>query len=418
MTYQDALDYIASLAPRGWRLGLDRMQAFCDAAGLTPALGAPGGPRFIHVAGTNGKGSTTAYLQSLMVEAGHRTGAFFSPYVVDPRERVQLGRELISREELAEIVEELRPVAEAFTETPFGGITEFEFKTAVGFRCWQRHACDWVAVEVGLGGRLDATNVVTPAAGIVVSIGLDHTNLLGETLEKIAYEKAGIVKPGVPIVIGEMAPEPRDVIEAVAREVGAPVLRFGEDIFWNDGTVVTPNRRIEGIRTGIVGEKQGQNFALALAAAEAAGLQLDDDAVRRAAALAYVPGRFEVKEVAGQTFVFDGAHNADSARVLRATLDRQFPGVPITLLTNMIQGHDLESFYAPLADRVGAAHVVPISFHRARPVEETAELLQRMLPRVACHPTIAEGLASARAEGGLVLVTGSFYLVGEVVSAL
>lgn len=418
MTYHDALAYIASLAPRGWRLGLDRMQAFCEAAGLASSLGAPGGPQYVHVAGTNGKGSTTAYLQSLMVEAGVRTGAFFSPYVVDPRERVQVGRELISPEELALIVEELRPVAEAFTETSFGGITEFEFKTAVGFRCWQRQACEWVALEVGLGGRLDATNVVTPRASIVVSIGLDHTNLLGETLEKIAYEKAGVVKAGIPVVLGEMEAGPREVIEAVAREVGAPVLRIGKDLDWADGVVTTPRRRIEGVRTGIVGEKQGPNFALALAAVEAAGISLDDDAVRRAASLAYVPGRFEVREIAGRTFVFDGAHNADSARVLRATLDRQYPGVPITLLTNMIQGHDLEAFYAPLADRVDAAHVVPISFHRARSVEETVTALEGMVPRVQGYGSIREGLGAVWDGEGLVLVTGSFYLVGDVVGAV
>jgi dihydrofolate synthase/folylpolyglutamate synthase len=418
MTYQNALDYIASLAPRGWRLGLDRMHAFCKRAGLEDALGAPGGPQFIHVAGTNGKGSTTAYLQSLMVEAGMRTGAFFSPYVVDPRERVQLGRELISREELAEIVEELRPVAEAFTETEFGGITEFEFKTAVGFRCWQRHRCDWVALEVGLGGRLDATNVVIPRAGIVVSIGLDHTNLLGETVEQIAFEKAGIVKPGIPIVVGAMEEGPRRVIEEVAREQGAPVLLFGREVAWSDGVVTTPKRQIEGIRTGIVGEKQGQNFALALAALEAAGVAMDDEAVRRGAERAYVPGRFELRSVEGRTVILDGAHNADSARVLRATLDREYPDVPVTLVTNMIQGHDVAAFYAPLADRVVDAHVVPIGFHRARPVEETAAILAELLPRVQVHGSVGEGLDMALEDSELVLVTGSFYLVGEVVSEL
>lgn len=417
MTYQNALDYIASLAPRGWRLGLDRMHAFCDRAGLNDALGSPPGPQFIHVAGTNGKGSTTAYLQSLLVEAGVKTGAFFSPYVVDPRERVQLGRELISPEELAEIVEELQPVAEAFTETEFGGITEFEFKTAVGFRCWQRNACDWVALEVGLGGRLDATNVVTPRAGIVVSIGLDHTNLLGESLEEIAFEKAGIVKPGIPVILGAMDDGPRLVIEDFARTQSAPILRFGRDIDWSDGIVTTPSRRIDGIRTGIVGEKQGQNFALALAALEVAGIPLDDEAVRRGAERAYVPGRFEIREIQGRTVVFDGAHNADSARVLRATLDRQYPDVPITLLTNMIQGHDVAAFYAPLADRIHSAHVVPIGFHRAKPVEETAAVLRNVIPRVREHSEIREGLQAALQEDGIILVTGSFYLVGEVVTA-
>ncbi|MGV3617028.1 MAG: bifunctional folylpolyglutamate synthase/dihydrofolate synthase [Fimbriimonas sp.] len=417
MTYQEALDYIASLAPRGWRLGLDRMQAFCEKGGLQDALGAAGGPQYVHVAGTNGKGSTTAYLQSMMVEAGVRTGAFFSPYVVDPRERVQLGRELIAPEELATITEELRPIAEAFTETDFGGISEFEFKTAVGFRCWQRNRSEWVALEVGLGGRLDATNVVTSRASIIVSIGLDHTNLLGETLEEIAFEKAGIIKPGVSVVVGAMEEGPRRVIEEVAHQRGAPVWRYGADVRWEDGEVVTPRRRIAKLRPGIVGEMQGHNLALAVAGLEAAGLDVSDDAVRRGAAQAYVPGRFELREVGGRPVLFDGAHNEDSARVLRATLDRAYPGVPVVLVTNMLQGHDIEAFYSPLMDRVASVHVVPIGFHRARTVAETVAALRGMLP-VHPHDSVSAGLAAALSEEGIVLVTGSFYLVGEAVQSL
>src|SRR5205085_4767330 len=128
------------------------MQAFVERAGLTDALGAPGGPQFIHVAGTNGKGSVTAYLQSILSEAGYRTGAFFSPFVYDPRERVQFGREHISKQDLARLTEELIPIAESFSDTDFGGITEFEFKTALGFLYWKQRQCDWVALEVGLGG--------------------------------------------------------------------------------------------------------------------------------------------------------------------------------------------------------------------------------------------------------------------------
>ncbi|HEY0866603.1 MAG TPA: hypothetical protein VGE01_04465, partial [Fimbriimonas sp.] len=215
MTYPEALAYVSGLEPRGWRLGLDRMQAFIDRAGLSQNVGRPPGTdpagkpgaRFIHVAGTNGKGSVTAFLQSMLVEHGYRTGAFFSPYVVDPRERVQFGRSLISESDFASVVAHLKPIAESFSETEFGGITEFEFKTAVGVEYWRRKRCEWVALEVGLGGRLDATNVVHPACSAIVSIGYDHTQILGDTLEKIAFEKAGIVKPETPLVVGDV-PEP------------------------------------------------------------------------------------------------------------------------------------------------------------------------------------------------------------------
>jgi dihydrofolate synthase / folylpolyglutamate synthase len=207
MDYQQAQDYIASLAQRGWRLGLDRMTEFAARADLVGSLGDGDSPKFIHVAGTNGKGSVTAMLQSCLVDQGHRTGAFFSPYVVDPRERIQFGREMISKEDLAAIATKLMPIGESLSETEFGGVTEFEFKTAMGFEYWKQKECDWVALEVGLGGRLDATNIITPASSAIVSISYDHVSILGETLAEIAREKAGVIKPGRPVVVGEMPDE-------------------------------------------------------------------------------------------------------------------------------------------------------------------------------------------------------------------
>lgn len=422
MTYEAALAYIASLEARGWRLGLDRMRAFCLAAGLGDALG-PTDPKFIHVAGTNGKGSTTAYLQSIMVEAGYRTGAFFSPYVVDPRERVQIGRELIPKDDLAAMTERLIPVAEKFTDTEFGGITEFEFKTALGFAYWKQQQCEWVALEVGLGGRFDATNVISPAATIIVSIGFDHVGILGDTLAKIAGEKAGIVKPGVPAIVGDLPEEALTMVKRVADENAAPLWLWGRDIAWEaeSGTLRTPMRTVERIFPGLAGEMQGHNMALAVAAFIAAGGEATDEQLRRGAAAAFVPGRFQVVEAFGTRILLDGAHNGESAQLLRKSLDQKYANECIVLLTNMVQGHDPADVYCPFAGRIDSAHVVPIDFHRAQPPTVVQETLRELDISATTYDSTEEGLRKAAEEAGpegIVLVTGSFYLVGDVLRRL
>jgi dihydrofolate synthase/folylpolyglutamate synthase len=421
MTFAEAVAAISALEKRGWRLGLDRMRAFVEAAGLQDAIGPD--RRFIHVAGTNGKGSTTAFLQSLLVEQGWRTGAYYSPYVVDVRERVQIGRELISEELFAELTEALLDPAEALSHTEYEGPTEFEFKTALGFAAWEREGCEWVALEVGLGGRLDATNVVVPACGIIVSIGWDHMEVLGDTLEKIAAEKAGIIKPGAPVIVGEMAPGPRDVILGIARERGAEAWLFGREVrleaegcAWR---VEAPGGSFGGLTPGIRGAMQPHNMALAIAAMHRAGAIRDPGRVAEGAARAYIPGRFQELSWRGAKVVLDGAHNLDSARVLAASLLQELGGEErrAVLLTGMLQGHHPEPFYSALAPLVKAAHFAPIAFHRARDPRELAALVAGTLPAVAAHDTLEAAAGAALgdcAPGDLLLVTGSFYLVGEV----
>lgn len=420
MTYEEALAYIASLAPRGWRLGLDRMQEFLRRANLEQTVGPDRG--FIHVAGTNGKGSVTAFLQSLMIEQAYRTGAFFSPFVYDPRERVQFGRELISHADLARLTAQLMGPAESLSDTDYGGATEFEFKTALGFKYWAEKGCDWVALEVGLGGRLDATNVVHPRACVIVSIGLDHTSVLGNTLEEIAAEKAGIVKEGVPVMVGEMQPEALSVIEEIAVQHNAPIWRFGREIeLLDDGqsySVRTPLGTFGRLRPGIPGVKQPHNMALAVAAMDAAGAVRDGGAIAKGAAKAVIPGRFERRFIAGKEVILDGAHNPDAARVLHDNLEQHLRGGKVTLVTGMVSGHDPIHFYEPLANLIEAAYVVPVNFHRALPVETLANTLRGLMSDVNGCKNIQAGLQSALKGDHPVLVTGSFYLVGEVGAVL
>ncbi len=412
MTYSEAVAWINALEGRGWRLGLDRMAEFCRRAGLLQ-----GGPQYVHVAGTNGKGSTTAFLQSLMVAGGYRTGAFYSPYVVDYRERIQIGRELISEEDLAAFTEWLIPVAESMTGTEFEGPTKFEFEAGLGFLFWAEKQCDWVALEVGLGGRLDATNVVVPAASVIVSIGLDHVGVLGDSVEKIAGEKAGIVKAGVPVVVGAMDAGSLEVVLGRAEEVGAPVWRYGAEI-WVTGDsgsfeVRTPAGCVSGLRSGIFGEMQPHNAALAIAACQLRGVGLSEGQVREGIASAFAPGRFERVVYRGREMVVDGAHNAQAAESLIRTLGVTYPGRAIHLVTNTVSGHDQGAFYSAFGGVVERVEVVPIDGPRAIPVSETVEALSGAF-EVRGWATVEEGLAAALDDEGLILVTGSNYLAGEV----
>lgn len=415
MTYDESVAYLSSLAPRGWRLGLDRMAEFARRAGLADNLG-DGVTQYLHVAGTNGKGSVTAYLQSALVEAGFRTGAFFSPYVVDLRERVQFGRALIPRRDFARIVTELKPIVDSFSENDFGGVTEFELKTAVGFRYWTEKRCEWVALEVGLGGRLDSTNIVDPACSVIVSIGLDHVGILGDTHAKIAAEKAGIVKPGKPVVVGDLPDSAMDVVVAVSRQREAPLWRLGREVRLErrDGwTVRTPLGEIDGLKPGIPGARQTENMALAVAALHAAKTPVDEDALRRGMAKASVPGRFEQSTLEdGTPVILDGAHNAEAAEALRESLEEAMPGRRFALVAGMVFGHDPSKFFAPLADVVWHGYAAPIGFHRAIPPIELAETVRGIVDLEPCG-SLAEALRKARATGLPILVTGSFYLVGE-----
>ncbi|HVL39696.1 MAG TPA: hypothetical protein VM328_09940, partial [Fimbriimonadaceae bacterium] len=288
MSYREAVEFISSLQSKGWRLGLDRMQEFARRIGVSDALGAPGGPQFIHVAGTNGKGSVTAFLQHMLMAGDWRTGAFFSPYVYNLRERIQFADNLIPEEALVKLTSQLKPLALAMEATELGGPTEFEFKLGLGLLYWKLLECQWVALEVGLGGRLDATNIVSPRCSVIVSIGLDHTQILGSTYARIAREKAGIIKPGVPVVVGELPPEAMDVVQGVAGELESPLLRFGHEFILQSANgahrVSTARGVYDELRCPLIGLYMPHNMAVAIAALEASGAIRPDTGVSDVAA--------------------------------------------------------------------------------------------------------------------------------------
>lgn len=422
LNYLEAQEYIASLAQRGWRLGLDRMQEFANRVGLAGSLGDGTSPRFIHIAGTNGKGSVTAMVQSCLVEQGFRTGAFFSPFVVDPRERVQFGRDMISEADLAEVATRLKPIGESLSETEFGGVTEFEFKTALGFEFWKQKHCEWVALEVGLGGRLDATNIIEPASSAIVSISYDHVSILGNTLKEIAHEKAGIIKPGKPVVVGEMPAEAFDEIERVAQLNGSELWKIGREVQWvaagNSVQITTPRSSVT-VTPSLFGEIQLHNAAVAYAALELAGAVRDPEAIQLGFRHAYIPGRFQRIQYQGKEVICDGAHNADSAKVLAKMLS-DAAVKPKVCVTGMLTGHTPEDFYGNFKGLVDEFYVTPIDFHRTMNPADLTESLRSMGFKATQYDDVKAALNAACLVEDTedILVCGSFYLVGEVMRLL
>jgi dihydrofolate synthase / folylpolyglutamate synthase len=424
LTYEEALAYIASLEARGWRLGLDRMQEFASRLGLAGSLGEPGGPQFIHVAGTNGKGSVTAYLQSMLVESEYSTGAFYSPFVFDPRERIQIRRRLIPKNIFALLTQWIKPFAESLTDTKYEGVTEFEFKTAMGFQFWKEMECDWVALEVGLGGRLDSTNIVTPRCSVIVSIGLDHTNILGDSYERIAEEKAGIIKPGIPVVIGEMPDVAKDVLLRIAKERGAEAWSFGREVvlapdpaepdLWQ---VTTPAGSHGGLENGIEGGMQPHNMALAVAAMDAAGATKTLGGLQRGARDASVPGRMQRVRFHDRQWLLDGAHNRESAAVLAQSLQEGGDtSRKVVVITGMVLGHEAEPLYKEIALFAKHAIFAPIDFHRAVAPSDLQATVGSLFDRTQIAKSVPDAIDLAFEATGpddLILVTGSFYLVGE-----
>ena len=418
MTYQAVLEYISSLETRGWRLGLDRMQELIRRAGLSDAIGVDHDtPRFIHVAGTNGKGSVTAYLQAMLHESGYRTGGFFSPFVYDIRERIQLDAEPISIEDFSRHATHLVPIAESLTNSEFGAVTEFEFKTAMGLAYWNEKGAEWVALEVGLGGRLDATNVVTPACSVIVSIGLDHTSILGETLGEIAFEKAGILKPSVPAIVGNLPAEAKEVVEKRALELNCELWRFGREIAVSEGasgfTVRTPARTHENLLTPLPGKHQVHNMAVAVAAMDAAKATRDPNSLSRGLREVRLPGRFERRTVQGVPVLLDGAHNAESMRALVETIRSEMPELKFLAVFGMVEGHDPAPVIKSVEEVAVETFVAPIDFRRTFDPNKLAAYFQKA-NRIFGSSREAIETALQEANGRTVLVTGSFYLVGEV----
>ena len=419
-----AADYVAvcerlfALKARGVSFGIDRMRLLAEALGH-PERAVP----VLHVAGTNGKGSVTAMLGAILRAAGRRTGMYTSPHLVRLGERVQVDGVPLSEAEILAYVAELEPKAAAMErDAPGEAPSFFEFMTAMAFLQFARRGCEAAVVEVGLGGRLDATNIVMPEVCVITSIGLDHCELLGGTLAEIAAEKAGILKPGVPVVMGRLPAEAEAVVRRVAKERGAPLTSvrevFGEDV------EAYPCTALEG-------DYQRLNAATATLAARAVAGKFGLAEAHIAAGLARVswPGRWQRARLAdGRLIVLDASHNPEGAAVLDGLLGRLVSetGRRPVVVTGVLGAARAK----PLLEAVGR-HAREI--HLARPQQARAssfEELENLVPADfferggwLARGTV-EGLFPRPGEcaaGGpddVIVVTGSIYLLGEVLARL
>ena len=438
----DPIAYINTPRWQVSRLGLERIRE------LLERLGRPQDRlKFVHVAGTNGKGSICAYLASILGAAGHRTGMFTSPYIERFEERIRVDGAMISPDELRDVTLAVREHAEAMAEETGDHPTEFELMTAVALEHFVRRGCDIVVLEVGLGGRLDSTNVIdAPEACVIARIGLDHTALLGNTLAAIAGEKAGIIKEGSAVVSWPQEPEAMAVIEHAAAEHGCELrmpdfaqLEEGA-VKWEDG--VSPFRPFSykecaDLRTGILGSYQPQNATVALEAVDVLrgrGWRIPDEAVRAGVAQTCWPGRFEIVEGGsspdGFAIVVDGGHNPQGARVLADSLAEVFPGCKPVFVIGVLEDKDYPRMLEDVLPLGSAFVCVTPDNPRALPAHKLARAIrwtgQDLLGCSACvNPVVARDFEDAirRAReladpDGLICAFGSLYSVAALKEAV
>ena len=414
MTYREAIEYINGVRWLGSKPGLERVSE------LLRRLGEPQKKlKFVHVAGTNGKGSCAAMLASVLRAAGYRTGLFTSPYLWRFNERMQLNGEPIGDDTLADVTARLKPQAEAMADHP----TEFEMMTAAALLWYAEAGCDVVVLEVGLGGRFDATNVIeAPEVSVIMNIGLDHTEILGDTPEKIALEKAGIVKPGCPCVLYQQTAGVENVVRQVCAERGAP-LRIADfsairpEFDSLEGQVFTYKN--EPYAIPLLGAHQLKNAAVAIEAAgvlREKGWRIEQDALEHGLYAVSWPARFELLREE-PPFVVDGGHNVQCAETVADNLLRYFPDQRRVLLLGVLRDKDVAGMLSVLAPAADAFVCVTPDSPRALPAEELAELLRPYGKPVTACGGIPEGVSEALAQAGddaMVCAVGSLYMAGEV----
>ena len=429
MTYNEAVEKINSLLVFGSKPGLERVSE------LVQRIGSPDKKlKFVHVAGTNGKGSVCAGVSSVLTEAGYKTGLFISPFVIEFRERFQINGEMIPYQTLADIVTEIFPVVEKM-KSEGKIITEFEMVLAVALKWYEMEHCDVVVLETGLGGRFDATNIIdTPLASVIMSISLDHTAILGDTCEKIAFEKCGIIKQGgVTVLYGDQPEGVFEVVKKAAAErenrlvIAAPCFVSKTDSgLWGSGFVFDNGKgRALKLTTPLIGDHQLKNAAAALCTIDVLrerGFEISDEAVEKGFAKISFPARLELLSE-NPTVLLDGAHNPGGAGALSAAINEHLSGRKKVAIVGMLADKDVHtalSMLVPLFD-----HVVAVQPDNPRAM--TAEALSEIVKEYGiscevCHDYgRAFGLAIKRSselsddkEQAAVVVFGSLYLASDM----
>ncbi len=419
MTYSEALENIHSLLSFGSRPGLDRVSE------LLRRMGNPQDKlRYIHVAGTNGKGSTCAMLSAILKAEGYKTGLFISPYITDFRERIQINNEPVSEETLTAAVEKTLPLVNQLRGEGII-ITEFEYVNALEFYIHAEAKCDVVVLEVGMGGLLDCTNVILPPlCSVITAIGLDHTAILGDTVEAIAEQKCGILKKGSIAVTSKQDARAMGVIESTAEKLGIPILKSEDievevkEISLKGSRFVYNNREIT---LPLAGDHQIENARTALAAVEAVRkeglLTISDSSIVEGMKNAVNPARLELLSE-NPVVLLDGAHNPNGIEALKAAIDRFLPDTPIICVMGMLADKDIDSSIALLDGLFERVFTVPIDNPRALSADDLAKKFENhakaVQPFESREDAFDAAYALAKGTDSAVLICGSLYLAGEI----
>ena len=417
MTYEEALAYLENYTWSKTRLGLGRTRE------LTAKLGDPQKKlRFVHVAGSNGKGSTCAMTASILQAAGYKTGLYTSPYIQTFCERIQVNGENIPEHRLAEVTEKLRDAAETMEDHP----SWFEMVTAVAFQYYLEENCDIVVLEVGMGGEFDSTNVIeAPEVAVLTNIGLEHTEYLGDTIEAIARTKSGIIKPGCRVVSYDNVPEVKAIISEVAKENGAPL------VFADPSGIRLVSRDLDGqvfewegktYRLPLHGEHQLKNASVVMEIVRELreqGWDISDEAVRRGLAEVKWPARFQILS-RDPLFILDGGHNPQCAEAMTESLDALLPGQKVDFLLGILADKDYTQMIDILSPYAASFHCIAPENERALGVEALADTIRARGFETYAYNNLDEAIRavcdSAAANSRPAVCFGSLYLAGEVLN--
>lgn len=419
MNYDQAIEYIHGTSKFGVKLGLENVKTLLDLMG-NPHKNL----RYVHVAGTNGKGSTVAFIGSILVESGYRVGIYTSPFIQRFTERIRINNDEISKEDLARIASFVREKVEIMVSKGFNHPTEFEIVTAIAFQYFFEQDCDIVVLEVGLGGRFDSTNVIDdPLVSVITTISYDHMDILGDTLSKIAFEKAGIIKDGTNVVLYPQADEAEKVFEEVCKEKKAKLNKISFDVakilgFSIDGQEFN-YKEMKSLRISLLGKHQIKNAVTAIEAVSVLrekGYNITEDSIRKGLLKAKWPGRLEVL-CRKPVFIIDGAHNLEGARALTGFLKEYFPQNKIVFIMGILKDKEYLSIIEEVVPYAKYIITVTPQNKRALPAKELSEIIKRYCNNIVTSDTIEGAVKKSlelTPEDGLICAFGSLYYIGEV----
>ncbi|MEB6547940.1 bifunctional folylpolyglutamate synthase/dihydrofolate synthase [Heyndrickxia sporothermodurans] len=416
-TYEEAIDWINSRLKFGIKPGLERMEW------MMKKLGSPEKKlKVIHIGGTNGKGSTVTYLRSILNEAGYRVGTFTSPYIETFNERISVNGQPITDEEIIQLVNSIQPFVEEIETTNLGSLTEFEVITVMAIYYFAyMNPMDMTIFEVGLGGRLDSTNILQPILSIITNIGMDHVNILGHTVAEIAFEKAGIIKNEIPVITGAKQKEALEVIKNKSKDMNAKLF-ISKDDFKVENirtlhrgeqfTFSYSNGQYQNLVINMLGKHQIENAILAIGAA--IFLHIDEPMIREGLKKAFWPGRMEV--LSEHPFVIvDGAHNPEGINSLINTLQEHFPYKKKKMIFAALSDKELTNMIQPLAKLDAEVYFTEFDFPRAASAEELFSL--HLLPQAKVNKNwkkLLEEMFNALEENEMLIISGSLYFISNV----